>query len=237
MSRTILQLAVVLAALAPATSSAFVSPPPLPLAADASDQETRVRGINLGAEIGVGASSLRSPGSHLGISLSAWEVASDRTYAANNPLRYTDPTGRDIWIEGPSGWEPPGHESINIGDPLGSYDSFSFAINGFGRVYQDESLGGEILQYLKTSPEQDLQAKLLLLQQSDKDNKRFWTPAHTCEDYSREKFNQFNQMFGPPPPDPLLPSIGPGAPMRSPAPWYGFIPGVGYIVSTINRLF
>jgi hypothetical protein len=81
MSKTTTLLATLLVALAPATSSAFSAP------------ETRVRGIDLGAETRVGASSLRTPGSHLGISLLGCELASDRTYAASNPLVYTDPSG------------------------------------------------------------------------------------------------------------------------------------------------
>ena len=81
MSKTTTLLATLLVALAPATSSAFSAP------------ETRVRGIDLGAETRVGASSLRTPGSHLGISLLGCELASDRTYAASNPLRYADPDG------------------------------------------------------------------------------------------------------------------------------------------------
>ena len=93
-----------LALLLPATSSALASTRPLPLAADASDQETHVWGINLAAGDGVWASTARTPGSHLGISLSGWEVASDRTYAANNPIMYVDPNGLN---PGAAGYVPP----------------------------------------------------------------------------------------------------------------------------------
>lgn len=96
MSRTTTLLAVLLTTLAPATSSALAAARPLPLAADASDPETRVRGINLAAGDCVWLSSSGTPGSHRGICLCATEIASDRTYAANNPVMYVDPDGLGI---------------------------------------------------------------------------------------------------------------------------------------------
>ena len=73
-------------------------------------------------------------------------------YAGGDSVNSIDPTGLDIWIEGASGSEIWAHQSINIGDQFGEYASFSFAINGGGRVYSDEEQGGEILRYLKTTP-------------------------------------------------------------------------------------
>ena len=70
-------------------------------------------------------------------------------YARSNGVKFNDPFGEDVWLEGPSGREPQGHLSINVGDPNGSYDSYSFGVNGDpwfgGEVYRDVSHGGDIL--------------------------------------------------------------------------------------------
>lgn len=89
-------------------------------------------------------------------------------YVLNNPVRFTDPLGQDVWLEGPSGHEPTGHLSINVGDPNGNYDSYSFGVNGDpwlgGGVYKDTSLGGNILPdyYLHTTADEDARVKALL---------------------------------------------------------------------------
>ena len=75
-----------------------------------------------------------------------------------NPLKYIDPSGLDVWIEGPSGGEPSFHQSVNVGDPNGAYNSYSFGMNGNGiqgEVYRDTDLGGPIEVYKKTTPQQD----------------------------------------------------------------------------------
>ena len=76
-------------------------------------------------------------------------------YALNNPLSFVDALGLDVWIEGPSGGEPSFHQSVNVGDPLGAYDSYSFGMNGNGlegEVYRDTEKGGEIEKYKSTTP-------------------------------------------------------------------------------------
>ena len=40
-------------------------------------------------------------------------------YVLGNPVAFRDPFGLDIWLEGPSGNEPSGHLSINVGNPNG----------------------------------------------------------------------------------------------------------------------
>jgi RHS repeat-associated protein len=80
------------------------------------------------------------------------------SYAGNNPVRYVDPTGLAIWIEGPSANEPFGHKSICVGNPFGQYNCLSFCINSSlpnGQVYYDPFQGGQILRYKVTTPEQD----------------------------------------------------------------------------------
>jgi RHS repeat-associated protein len=77
-------------------------------------------------------------------------------YVINNSINDIDPKGTDIWLEGPSGEEPPGHLSINVGDPTGEYLSYSFGVNGDeylgGEVYLDTQHGGNFFPgyYLKT---------------------------------------------------------------------------------------
>ena len=134
-------------------------------------------------------------------------------YVYNNPLRFSDPFGNDVWLEGPSGSEPRGHLSINVGDPNGNYDSYSFGVNGDpgfgGAVYTDTSHGGEILPdyYLHTAADEDARAKALL--DAELGSKAPYRPWRTCRNFSQ---NQFNKIKGL--------GIGtPGAPPpRTPAP-------------------
>jgi RHS repeat-associated protein len=84
------------------------------------------------------------------------------TYVFNSPLNYFDRLGLDIWIEGPSGPEPSLHQSVNVGDPYGTYDSYSFGMNGNGlqgEVYRDRYHGGPIEEYKKTTPNLDRYVK------------------------------------------------------------------------------
>jgi len=94
-------------------------------------------------------------------------------YAKTAGVNFKDPSGNDVWFEGPSGNEPQGHLSINVGDPNGNYDSYSFGINGNGlegEVYKDTSLGGEILPdyYRRTTPAEDALIKAMLEAQGRK---------------------------------------------------------------------
>ena len=84
-------------------------------------------------------------------------------YVFNQPIDALDPTGMDVWVEGHSGDEPVGHQSICVGDPFGAYDCFSFSLEGVsfqcwgldGEVYEGEDhLGGVIdpKRYIKTPP-------------------------------------------------------------------------------------
>jgi RHS repeat-associated protein len=132
-------------------------------------------------------------------------------YAAGDPINFVDPTGLDIWIEGPSGGEPLFHQSINIGNPFGDYASYSFAINGGGSVYPDTDRGGAIERYLRTTPAQDLEALRDLISAMDADNKGWYGPHNTCRNYSQDKFEQFKNKFGGETAAPSRPSAGPDA--------------------------
>lgn len=64
-------------------------------------------------------------------------------------------------MEGPNPHEPAGHQSVCVGDSLGSYRCFSFGVNGEccleGEVYEDTEPGGKILDgaFRKTSVAED----------------------------------------------------------------------------------
>ena len=143
-------------------------------------------------------------------------------YTLENPVGFTDPFGFDIWLEGPSGSEPAGHLSINVGDPNGAYSSYSFGVDGNGlegMVYQDISHGGDFYPgyYRQTTPAEDALAKAHL--DSLLGNTAGYRPWNTCRTFSFNQFKYFQDKGfgkpGPPPPrakNPRNPSFN--------VPWY-----------------
>lgn len=117
-------------------------------------------------------------------------------YAVNSPLHYSDATGLDIWIEGPSGGEPNGHRSINVGNPFGEYVSFSFGWdpNSWGAPYFDKDKGGPILDYLLTTPEQDVRAMLAITGKFS-EQRKLWYGPNTCRTYSQDWFDHFKRQY------------------------------------------
>jgi RHS repeat-associated protein len=113
----------------------------------------------------------------------------------NSPVRWVDRSGLDIWIEGPTDEEPTGHQSINVGNPKGNYCSQSFGkSDGFtlyGEIYSDESKGGKIQDYIKTTPEQDQQALNELANDMANDKGNTLYGPTTCRTYSQSKFKHF----------------------------------------------
>jgi RHS repeat-associated protein len=115
-------------------------------------------------------------------------------YVINNSINDIDPKGTDIWLEGPSGEEPPGHLSINVGDPTGEYLSYSFGVNGDeylgGEVYLDTQHGGNFFPgyYLKTDAwgwEDFIASAYLNSLLGTKDAYRPW---RTCRTFSMNQF-------------------------------------------------
>lgn len=119
-------------------------------------------------------------------------------YAGGNPVTGRDSSGLDYWIEGPSGSEPAGHQSFNVGDPNGAYDSQSFGVNGDpwlgGEVYEDVSKGGEIdsSHYRHTTPVEDEYIRDILRRQLGQ--KAGYRPWRTCRNYSQDMFTAFESM-------------------------------------------
>jgi RHS repeat-associated protein len=118
-------------------------------------------------------------------------------YAGANPVLFSDPWGLDYWIEGSSSaGEPGSHQSINVGDPNGAYDSYSFGVNGDinlrygleGAIYRDPLKGGPIdpARYRKTPSEQDAVIKAWLESQVGK--KGSYGPWSTCRNFSQDAF-------------------------------------------------
>ncbi len=109
-------------------------------------------------------------------------------YVLNNPVRFVDPNGTDIWIEGPSKGEPCGHESICVGDPNGDYDSISFGFKNYvPQVYYDDDKGGPILEYKKTTSAEDDD---FIRQLPDLGTKDWYGPFNSCRNFSEDEFKK-----------------------------------------------
>jgi RHS repeat-associated protein len=146
-------------------------------------------------------------------------------YVFADPVNFVDPFGTDIWLEGPVSPEPQGHLSLNVGDPNGEYDSYSFGVNdhlpGFfpGEVYRDISKGGafEPGYYLKTTPEEDSIARAALERLVG--NRAPYRAGRTCRTFARDNFWRLHENlhlgrharppFRAPNPN-MLPSTVPG---------------------------
>jgi RHS repeat-associated protein len=127
-------------------------------------------------------------------------------YVFQNPTTHIDPTGLDVWTEGPSGPEPSFHQSVNVGDPSWSYYSASFGMNGKGlqgEVYEDINKGGAIDQYKKTTPAQDAAFEKKLRGMMGQTGVYGWD--HICRDWGQEQFD-------------LAPGVPSAAPPRVPVP-------------------
>ena len=112
-------------------------------------------------------------------------------YVGNNPLRFTDPFGTDIWLEGPAPGEPSGHLSISVGSPTGAYSSFSFGLTGpglKGEVYQDTSAPGNLESgyYLVTNSGED--AAILAYLTSLVGQSSIYGLGNTCRDFAHSQF-------------------------------------------------
>lgn len=119
-------------------------------------------------------------------------------YAGNKPTNARDPSGLDVWIEGSSGSEPAGHQSIGVGDPNGDYWSFSFGAECItwrhgltGGVYIER--GGPIdpKHYYKTSAKVDEAIKNALKKELGKKGEGPYRLLNlNCRTWSQARFEE-----------------------------------------------
>ena len=121
-------------------------------------------------------------------------------YVFNQSTGMLDPQGHDIWIENNNSDEPTGHQSVAVGDPLGTYRQFSYGATGTmsfpnivdATVYEDVGSGGTIEKdsYYKTSPELDaLYIKSFELLVEREENNKYPYPCETCRSWSQRTFD------------------------------------------------
>ena len=142
------------------------------------------------------------------------------SYVRNRAVSLTDPRGLDYWIEGPNPDEPAGHQSVCVGDPLGTYRCFSFGVNGNcclqAAVYEDDKPGGPILPsaYRKTNGAEDYAILNILAKQLS--TKGQYSPWNTCRNFSIQQFLALARAgFGTPTVPPNRP-VPQGSPSVSP---------------------
>ncbi|WP_438265340.1 RHS repeat-associated core domain-containing protein, partial [Citrobacter rodentium] len=134
------------------------------------------------------------------------------SYAFNNPMKYIDPRGLDIWLEGAAPGEPDLHQSVNVGDPNGSYDSYSYGLSGFitGEVYKDVNQGGVIVAYKTTTYEQDEAFKEIM--EGKIGDSGYYGYDDICRSWSQRQFKEApGQLTSPPKRDGAITTMGLGA--------------------------
>lgn len=91
------------------------------------------------------------------------------------------------------------HQSVNVGDPNGKYDSYSFGLNGGigGEVYRDVDLGGVIERYKKTTKAQDEEFKKAMEKQVGKEGVYLF--GDTCRTWSQDQYGKAPGVEAVPP--------------------------------------
>jgi len=124
------------------------------------------------------------------------------SYVENNPGNHIDPAGLDVWV-GAGGLI--GHQNISVGDPHGTFSSYSFApdtywalFNPFrqGKVYLDTVTTSPEPQFYKTTtPEEDAAARSTLNQMIG-ESWGYGLTYGSCRTFSQNMFDFFNDEFG-----------------------------------------
>jgi RHS repeat-associated protein len=133
-------------------------------------------------------------------------------YVFNNSVNYIDPSGKDVWIEGPGTGQLGFHQKIVVGDINGKNNyAISFAPNtdvpnlipyvdnrlfGHGIIYQDEITDGEFIsRYMKTTEQQDIEIKRYF---GNLVNQRatYFLPTSNCRKFSWDIFNDVKKTYG-----------------------------------------
>ena len=129
-------------------------------------------------------------------------------YCLNNPIKWTDPWGLDIWVENDPEIGYGLHQRICIGNPNGYFEAYSFGLDSewhilipfrTGSIYRDWNahiLGhrGRILRNLRTTRKQDEFAREALRKM---ENERLrYGVDNNCRTFSNDMFDILSEQFG-----------------------------------------
>lgn len=130
-------------------------------------------------------------------------------YAGNSPVVYSDPEGRDYWIEGPvpseSGWGA--HQSICVGTRGGSRSCISFGrmhgeagclLDCKGHVYRDRSAPGSIYRNYFRKTDSQVDRKIRAYFDSLVGTKGRWDVigGQNCRGFSQDTFSHLVDKYG-----------------------------------------
>jgi RHS repeat-associated protein len=133
-------------------------------------------------------------------------------YVKNNPLKWVDPLGLDIWIETDPKISYGFHQRICIGNPAGDYDSFSFGVAGshwnilnplrLGEIYEDywgyvADHRGTINRWMFTSGQQDDLARQTL-RGMEGTRLRYGLTYGNCRTIVNDLYDEFEDQFDAP---------------------------------------
>ncbi len=132
------------------------------------------------------------------------------SYAGGNPLKFTDPTGLDYWIEGSAKGEGGlgFHQSICVGQyrSVSNRTCISFGVENEntcdgtkykGKVYVDKSAAGPIVfgRYHRTTLEQDKRISDLFNELIDKEGD-YDLIKNNCRDFVYRVFRSLEYKYG-----------------------------------------
>jgi RHS repeat-associated protein len=113
-------------------------------------------------------------------------------FANNAPTVFSDPLGLDVWLTGPSQWDPPGHMSVHLGQYGYEDTAFTYGVVVYldppkviwGKQYIENHSGGEILAYKKTTNEEVLRLAKELAEHP-------WADGHYFVNCNCRTFSEF----------------------------------------------
>jgi len=132
-------------------------------------------------------------------------VGNGFTFVRNDPINHIDPTGQDVWVA--ENWW--GHMNINVGDPKGKYNSFSFGLDfrfqydgpftlkygPTGNVGYDtrKNLKIDMTRYYRTDKYTDSIIEQYLFNLRGQPN-TYWA-SWTCRQWSRDQYEQISEWL------------------------------------------
>jgi len=150
--------------------------------------------------------------------------ANQYQFVASNPVRYTDPSGWDVWIEDGSSDDIPGHQRLGVGVPGGACSYYSFGLDNrwqmlaptwwrMGTVYADPpSKPVPILinpeRYLKTTLKQDADFTKVMNRMVGQQF-TYGLTGGNCRGFVSDMLDLARRSYGPPPPPPPPPNTDP----------------------------